>query len=271
MHPATIGKALSLMLLTNTVSAFDLIAHRGASYDAPENTLAAVRLAWEQKSDGVEIDVHLTRNGYLAVIHDPDTKRTTGVPGSVATHTLESLKQLDAGKWKAPAFAGQTIPTLGEVLTASKDIGPVFIELKGGPELIPKLVACLKRTEAPAVIIGFDFDTVTAAKKHLPTTKVFWLVDYKNEPWWRPKPKLAAIVSKARKAGLDGLNLSRKWPLTRKDVAQIHSAGLEVWVWTVDDPDEVRRLRDAGVNGLTTNRPGWMREQIRLAPPDSRP
>src|SRR5687767_10257607 len=83
------------------------IAHRGASHDAPENTLAAVRLAWAQHADAVEVDVHLTRDGRLAVIHDPDTQRTAGVARVVAQSTLAELQLLDVGRWKASRFAGE--------------------------------------------------------------------------------------------------------------------------------------------------------------------
>src|SRR4051794_20206839 len=92
-----------------------IIAHRGASHDAPENTLAAVRLAWAQHADAVEIDVHLTRDGRLAVIHDPDTQRTAGIPQLVTETTLADLQRLDAGAWKGASFAGEKIPALEDV------------------------------------------------------------------------------------------------------------------------------------------------------------
>src|SRR5262249_38764427 len=94
----------------------EIIAHRGASHDAPENTLAAMRLAWAQGADAIECDVHLARDGELVVVHDPDARRTTGVALEVARASVAELQQLDAGRWKDARFAGEKIPTLDEVL-----------------------------------------------------------------------------------------------------------------------------------------------------------
>jgi len=120
-----------------------IIAHRGASDSAPENTLAAVRGAWAEGADTLEVDVHLTRDGRLAVIHDPDTQRTTGIPRVVAETTLAELQQLDAGRWKDARFAGEQIPALDDVLAIIPPAKRVFIELKSGPEAIDALVRWL--------------------------------------------------------------------------------------------------------------------------------
>src|SRR4051812_19201695 len=110
-----------------------IIAHRGASHDAPENTLAAVRLAWAQHADAVEVDVHLTRDWRLAVIHDPDTRRTGDEVCVVADSTLAELQRLDVGQWKDPRFAGERIPTLEDVFGSVPDGKRTFVELKSGP------------------------------------------------------------------------------------------------------------------------------------------
>src|SRR6478672_5367982 len=93
-----------------------IIAHRGASFDAPENTLAAIRLGWDQGADGVEFDVRLSRDGQIVVIHDADTRRVANVDRLVSDQTVDELRQLDVGRWKGPQFAGERIPTLAEVL-----------------------------------------------------------------------------------------------------------------------------------------------------------
>src|SRR5438034_6344625 len=107
-----------------------IIAHRGASHDAPENTLAAVHLAWQQNADAVEIDVHLSKDGKLVVIHDATTKRTCGVSHKVRELTLAELKSLDAGKWKGRQWVGETIPTLDEVLDIVPKGRGLVIEMK---------------------------------------------------------------------------------------------------------------------------------------------
>src|SRR4051812_33505820 len=95
----------SLLLLHLSLAAageprVEIVAHRGASYDAPENTVAAIKLAWEQKADASEFDVYLTKDGQIVISHDANTKRTTGVDKKVAEQTLEEIRRLDAGKWK---------------------------------------------------------------------------------------------------------------------------------------------------------------------------
>src|SRR5262245_12146520 len=105
-----------------------IVAHRGSSHDAPENTLAAFRRAWELGVECVELDVHVTSDGQAVVIHDESTKRTAGRDRPVAAQTLAEIKQLDAGRWKGPAHAGERIPTLGEVLTTMPSGRTLFVE-----------------------------------------------------------------------------------------------------------------------------------------------
>src|SRR5438477_1876233 len=107
--------ALFISALVSYASAVEIVAHRGESADAPENTLAAFRLAWERHDDAIELDVHLTADGQLIVCHDPDTRRTTGVKKVIKETPLAELRELDAGRWKGPQWAGEKLPTLDEV------------------------------------------------------------------------------------------------------------------------------------------------------------
>ena len=108
-----------------------IIAHRGASFDAPENTLAAIRQAWSAGIKAVEVDVHLTKDNEVAVIHDASTKRTTSVNSLVIDQTMHDLKQLDAGSWKDESWVGEQIPRLTEVLATIPEGGKLIIEIKG--------------------------------------------------------------------------------------------------------------------------------------------
>jgi glycerophosphoryl diester phosphodiesterase len=244
----------------------EIIAHRGASIDAPENTLAAVALAWAQGADAVEVDVHLTRDGRLAVIHDPDTRRTGGVDRKVAELTMSELQQLDVGRWKSPRFTGEPVPTLESVLATVPAGKRLFVELKGGPELVPALVRVVDgshderglRPEQMAVI-SFDLETVAAAKRALPRCEACWIADAGEEA---PCPSLAEIAAKARARGLDGIDVAAAWPLERGLVQQICGGGFKLYVWTVDDAASGRRFAASGVDGLTTNRPGRLRAEI---------
>ena len=137
--------ALACVILTpvwpNTCFAQFIVAHRGASYDAPENTLAAFRLAWEQGADAIEGDFYLTADGQIVCIHDKTTKRVApGQPElTVAKSTLQELRQLDVGRWKADKFAEERIPTLKEVLAIVPRQKRIFVEIKCGPEIVPIL------------------------------------------------------------------------------------------------------------------------------------
>jgi glycerophosphoryl diester phosphodiesterase len=240
----------------------EIIAHRGASHDAPENTLAAVRLAWAQHADAVECDVRLTRDGLLAVIHDPDTQRTTGHASLVRETTLADLQHLDAGGWKHAKFAGEKIPSLDALLALVPAGKRVFVEVKGGPEAIDALERSITRSglaSAQLVIIAFEFATACAAKTRLKEIPACWIVERDSEPGRLP---LAELVARTRAAGLDGLDLEVTFPIDVGFVQQIRAAGIKLYVWTLDDSSPARDLIAAGVDGITTNRPGWLRERL---------
>lgn len=245
-----------------TFAAVEIIAHRGASHDAPENTLAAVRLAWSQDADAVEVDVHLTADGRLAVIHDPDTQRTTRAAWRVRDATLEELQRLDAGSWKSPAFAGEPVPALEGVLALVPAGKRLFIEVKSGPHAVGELVRGLAHSRlnpAQVVVIAFDLETARRAKQQLARCTVCWIIERDSDDGRLPREE---IVRRAQAARLDGLDLEAEW-VDEAWVKQTRAAGFKLYVWTVDDAPLARRLADAGVDGITTNRPGWLREQLR--------
>ncbi|HEX2853216.1 MAG TPA: glycerophosphodiester phosphodiesterase [Opitutaceae bacterium] len=240
----------------------EIIAHRGASHAAPENTLAAARLAWTENADALELDVRLTADRQLAVIHDETTKRYADIALSVGAASMAELQRLDVGRWKDAKYAGEKIPTLDAMLAGIPPGKRVFIEIKGGPEAVPVLERCLAGSQlkpTQPVVIAFDFSTVAAAKRVLPATEVAWILDH--DAATRSLP-LDEILRRCREGGLDGLDLKAGWPIDVAFVNRVHDAGLKLYVWTVDDPVVARRLRDAGVDGIATNRPGWLREKI---------
>jgi glycerophosphoryl diester phosphodiesterase len=125
------------------MSSVEIIAHRGASYDAPENTLTAVQLGWQQQADGVEIDIKLSKDGHIVAFHDHGTARTTGANHTLAELTLAELRDLDAGSWKNARFAGERIPALEEILAIIPPGKRLFIEIKAGPDIVPELKRCI--------------------------------------------------------------------------------------------------------------------------------
>jgi glycerophosphoryl diester phosphodiesterase len=241
----------------------EIIAHRGASHDAPENTLAAHRLAWEQKADASEFDIYLTKDGHAVVLHDRDTQRTAGVARVAAQSTLAELRALDVGAWKGKQFAGEKIPTLAEMLAAVPAGKRVFIEVKCGKEAVPELVrvlaaAQLKPEQTP--VICFSAEVVAAFKKARPDVPAYWLVNL-NRKGEQP-PVAAALVERARGMGADGLDVSDGPALDAGFVKAVRAAGLKLYVWTVDDPKAAKRLATLAVDGITTNRPAWLRQRL---------
>ncbi len=261
--------ALLLLLLAFTAqtSAVDIIAHRGASHDAPENTLAAFKLGWQQRADAVELDIWLTKDGKIIVSHDGDTKRTTGTAKKIPESTLAELRALDAGSWKDPKWKNEKLPTLDEALALIPDGKRLVIEIKCGVEVLPELERVLKASGKPAaqlVIISFKYDVCAESKKLFPKIPVLFLSSFKEDKAtgkWSPTPD--SLIAKAKAAGLEGINLAHKGPLDADFVKKTHAAGLKFYVWTVDDAAIAKKLLADGADGITTNRPEWLREQLR--------
>ena len=248
----------------------EIIAHRGESADAPENTLAAFHLAWERKLPGIELDTHLTTDGQMVVCHDGNTLRTTGVSLSVKESTLAELQALDAGSWKGTQWAGETMPTLAAVLATIPPQTRCFLEIKSGPESVPAVAAAVKDSGiAPSqiAIITFYKDTLAEAKRLLPRNKAYFLSGFtKDADTERWTPDAASLIETARSLGADGLDLSYVGPIDAEFVKTIHDAGLELYVWTIDEREPARRMVDAGVDGITSNRADWLRTALRGAP-----
>jgi glycerophosphoryl diester phosphodiesterase len=241
----------------------EIIAHRGASYLAPENTLAAVTLGWEQGAD-VEVDVHLSKDNRIVVIHDASTKRTAEIDLKVKETSSQELSALDVGRFKAEEFAGERIPFLAEVIETVPPAQKLYVEIKCGKEILPLLRPLIVESGkmAQIVIIGFDLETV-AASKRLMDVPTYWLKGTEKiketEEWIPHDPNL---VQRVREKGLDGLDVHYAG-VTGEFARAVKASGLKFYVWTVDDPDEAIRLVRLGVDGITTNRPDWLREQLR--------
>lgn len=250
---------------TPAVNAVEIIAHRGYSQVAPENTVAAFNLAWRSGTDACELDLYLTADEKIVVIHDADTKRTTGIARKIKESTLADLQSLDAGSGKDPQFQGQRIPTLAEALaTMPEGRERFFLEIKDTLRIVPFLARELetwKPRAAQLCVIAFDRVVAREAKKAMP-----WLPVYRlsSELTKDKKPvDLPELIRSAKEDGLDGLDLSQKWPLTPALVKDIHEAGLKLCIWTVNKPEDVRRLAELGVDGITTDDPIMVRGALR--------
>lgn len=246
-----------LIVISGTVAAQNFyIAHRGASYDAPENTVAAAKLAWQVGADAVEVDLHLASDNRVVIIHDKDTKRTC--PGKnlvVKTTPSMVLRDLDAGSWKDPKFKGEKIPYLTEIVATVPDGKTLVAEIKCGSEIIPHLRREIERSGKleQIVFISFGWETIRDLKKEFPQNKCYWLSGSKADA----RKKLNEVAE----AGLDGVNLHYQ-AISDDLIAAAKELNLEVLAWTVDDPAEAKRLTALGVNKITTNRPNWLKEQV---------
>jgi glycerophosphoryl diester phosphodiesterase len=243
-----------------------IIGHRGASRDAPENTIAAFNLAIDQRADGIEFDVHLSKDGVPVVIHDPMLWRTTSGRGPVRGHALAELKQLDAGSWfsrvcpdrTGPSYAGEKIPTLAETLDWVSDRQCVaYLEIKRGwrpsPGIEERVLKEIHRARVlPLVtVISFHLPTLRRLRKLDP--QIALGIDF-TEP--------LAAVRLAQSIGARTVLPSSRFT-RRRFVARAQRAGLAVVVWDVDRAWSMRRLIAAGVDGIITGYPGWLSEIVR--------
>ena len=244
----------------------EFIAHRGESADAPENTLAAVNLAWERGVKAVEIDVHLTADGRLVAMHDATTRRTTGVDRRVNESTLAELQRLEAGGWKAPRWSGEPIPTLEQVLATVPEDGVLFIELKEGAEAVPAMERAIQlhaRDVGHLVVISFQADAVAESKRRFPEIPAYFLSGFRRDSasgeW---SPTVDELISTAREIGADGLDVSVNGPVDAEFVRRVRDAGMRTYIYTVNDPEIARRLVDAGVDGITSDRAAALRPEV---------
>ncbi len=276
--PFLSGLSLAVLIAMSThATAFEIIGHRGASFDAPENSLSSMKLAWKQGADGIETDIHLSKDGKMVVMHDYDTKRTGGVDKKIADSTWAELQTVDIGKWKGEQFAGEKIPTLESFFETIPSGKCIFTEIKlkdtvKGAEF-EKAKAILNELETAMSasgkkpkqlrIITFHYEMAKAAKAQFPKHPVYWLSGYTKDKKTGKFPEIDELIQKAKEANLDGLDLNSNFPIDKNFVKKVHKAGLKLYTWTVDDPEVARAEKKAGVDGITTNRPGFLRAELK--------
>jgi glycerophosphoryl diester phosphodiesterase len=233
-----------------------VIGHRGASADAPENTIAAFELALEQGADGLELDVHLSADEQPVVIHDFTLERTTDGAGPVSGHRVRELKRLDAGGWRAPRFRGQRVQTLQEVLERFRDRARFWIELKGGSELYPgieeRVVSMVEIYDVVerALVQSFDHAAIARVRTLNREIQVGALVARAPLDPGLLRPEAVGAICPGVEVLTEGL------------LGEIRGAGLGCYVWTVNEPAQMDRLVEWGVTGIITDRPGLLRARL---------
>ncbi len=261
-------QAVTALLLTGfwvspAVASPLLIAHRGASHDAPENTLAAFKLAWQQGADGIELDLQLTKDGHVVCIHDADTRSVSDRKRIVRNSTLQELQTLDVGVHHGEAFRGERIPTLEEVVKTVPAGKLVYLDIKTGAEIIPPVMAILKSSQLAAdqvVFLAFDQGIVRAIKEQAPQYKVYWLCRVRKGLLFREfRPSIVSVIETLRKSGADGL-ASRHSDISDGFVTAVIAAGFEHHVWTVNDTRQAARFHKLGTKSIITSIPESLRE-----------
>ena len=232
-----------------------IIAHRGESFDAPENTLAAFDLAWQLGAAAIELDVHLTSDGHAILCHDYDTFRTTGNKTKliIKDTPFKDLQPLDVGSWKSPRYAGEKIPLLLDVLKKMPKHKIAFIEFKPtAVESTQPIIDVMKqsaRANDELRMICFH-DAVLAEYKRLwPTGPDAYLLAHftKNKDTNEWTPTTDQLLSRAKACNADGLDLQNASPFDESMLQKIHAAGLPCYVWTEDEAEPARRYMNIGV------------------------
>ncbi len=226
------------------------IAHRGASGGFPENTLVAFRAAIEAGANMCELDVQLTRDGAMVVIHDERVDRTTDGSGAVAAKLLAEIKQLDAGKSLGSRFKGEGIPTLEEVFDLVDGRCGLNIELKAaGLETKVSDLVRLRGAAGTTLISSFDWEAMARIRHIAPELRVGLLASR-----WP-----ARLIGAATEIKADAIN--PRFDMVTEDLCvAAHDRGINVYAWTVDEPATMRRLIADGVDGIVTNWPGRLAE-----------
>jgi glycerophosphoryl diester phosphodiesterase len=240
-----------------------VIAHRGDSKAAPENTLPAFRSAVRVGADLIELDYYHSRDGVPVVFHDKELDRTSDavrrwgrrkIP--LVSKSFAELRTLDAGSWFDPKFAGTKIPTLVESINVIQAGSVTLIERKGGDAKTCVALLEKHRWTERLVVQAFDWNYLAACHRLAPKLVLGALGS---------KELTAAKLDQIEKCGASVVGWNHK-DLRKSDIAEIHRRGLKVWVYTVDDPKVAQRLIVAGVDGIISNVPGKMKKLVMSAP-----
>jgi len=242
---------------------FLIIAHRGESYDAPENTLASINLAWKRDADAVEIDVQLTKDEQIVVIHDRSTLRISGKYKRIASNNYDELAKIDMGRLKGKKFMNERIPLLDEVIDAIPKNKILFVEIKSDEKILKPLQRLIEQKNInPAQIkfIGFNIYTMKLIKKTFPEIESYWIVEGK---YYKNKSDLKKTLSKCKSAMLDGMDVQAKGYLNKDVIQTVNKSGLKIYTWTIDEPERAKQLYLDGIDGITTNKAAWLKDELK--------
>lgn len=230
-----------------------ITSHRGNSVEAPENTLPALQSSIHRLADVAEIDVQLTKDGVVVLMHDKSMYRTAGVKKYISNVSYYETQSYDVGKWFSPEFVGTKIPTLEEVLQMCKGKIDLNIEIKVCKkqlELVEKVVELIKKYdfERQCVITSMSYEALRAVKEKMPHLKTGYIMSLAYGDFYENKT-------------IDFFSMKSRI-IDEEIVAQAHRLGKEVYAWTVNSKAEIRRMQSIGVDNIITDRPVLVREVI---------
>jgi glycerophosphoryl diester phosphodiesterase len=238
------------------------IAHRGASHDAPENTMSAFRLAWQQGADGIEGDFFLSKDGQIVCIHDKDTKRTGSENLPVGKSTLAELRKLEYGSWKDPKFKGEPLPLLGEVLDELPKEKWFLLEIKDTDKIVQPIAEILHLKKADptrVVLISFDANVIKKCREIMPEYRACLLHALNDFNKTGQADKYLEII---KSSGSQGLAYKEQESIPAEWLSKIAGKNQILASWTINTPESAARAVTRGVNFLITDRPGGLRGEL---------
>ena len=253
-----------IILFPTILSAQKITAHRGASHDAPENTMAAFNLAWQQKSDFVEGDFYLTKDGQVVCFHDGNTGKIADQKLSVEKSTWQTLKQLDVGSKKGKKWQGTRMPLLDDLLKSLPPDKGVFIEIKSANlKIVPRIKSIIDASKVDRDklhIISFKQAILKKCKEIMPDIKAQWLVSLKlkNGKLNYDTDKIIQVLKSLK---IEGVGTNCNFAVINKsNVTKLQSAGFYWNVWTINKVNDAISLKKIGVDFITTDRPLYIRQ-----------
>ena len=232
-----------------------IIAHRGAKGEAPENTIAAFELALQQGCDAFELDIHLSQDGEIMVIHDDTVRRTTNGNGYVKEMTMAELQQLDAGSWFDSSYEGESIPTLREVFELAPRHLMINVEIKGGISegVEEKLVALLEEYDL--------YDNVVVSSFHFDSLRTLETLNSKVKTGLLYAQNFAHPELLPNTAGVNAFSLHPYFiHLEETDFRSVQNEGLQMYAWTVNEESVMNKLIEKGIDGIITDYPGRLKK-----------
>ncbi|TYB32978.1 MAG: hypothetical protein FXF49_08845 [Flexistipes sinusarabici] len=241
-----------------------IIAHRGSNMKAPENTVSAVKQAWLDGADGVEVDIRLTADKNVVAFHDEDTNRLTGTEYKIYKYSFDFLRNLDCTLQKDSEKISDKIPAVEEIVDATKNGKELFLEIKCGKEIInplrEKLADIFPFDKKKLNIISFLPEVLVNIWSSFHEINTYKLINLDRNP----NMNYLSAVNEAVKNGITGLGISGDFYRCRQMVILAKSAGLKTNVWTVDDTETAAKYHETGLDYLTTNNPALMRNILTM-------